>query len=79
METTTTVHPTWEQYGEKYKAVYGAPVTAGEHIVYEMTASWVDSEVSALIALGAGKAFPSYTVMTNDEARELIQANAEQL
>lgn len=79
VDTTTTIHPTWAQYGKKYEAVYGAPVTAGDHTVYEMTASWVDSEVSALIALGASKSFPDYTVMTNEEAREFIKVNSEQL
>ena len=27
VDTTTLVHPTWSQYGEKYKADFGAPVT----------------------------------------------------
>ena len=80
----TTVHPTWEQYGEKYQHLFGAPVAVVvgevEYIVYEIEASWLDSEVSALVALGAGVAAPSYTLMTNPEARAFIQANTpEQL
>jgi len=79
VDTTTLVHPTWAQYGEKYKADFGAPVTVSvsdvEFIVYEITASWKDSEVSALLALGKGKAAPKYTVMTAEEARAFIIEN----
>jgi hypothetical protein len=46
-----------------------------EFIVYEITASWKDSEVSALLALGKGKAAPKYTVMTAEEARAFIIEN----
>lgn len=59
VESTTKVHPTWEQYGEKYKADFGAAVSVSvkdvEFIVYELEASWKDSEISALIALGSKK------------------------
>ena len=27
VETTTTIHPTWSQYGAKYKAEFGAAVS----------------------------------------------------
>ena len=81
VETTTTIHPTWSQYGEKYKAQFGAPVVVSvsdvDYTVYEITASWKDSEVSALLALGKGKAAPKYTVMTAEEARQFIADNAD--
>jgi len=81
VEKTTKVHPTWAQYGEKYKADFGAAVSVSvkdvEYIVYEITASWKDSEVSALLALGKGKAAPKYTVMTAEEARQFIADNAD--
>lgn len=81
VESSNTVHPTWSQYGEKYKADFGAPVTVTkddvDFIVYELTASWKDSEVSALIALGSGQAEPNYTVYTAEEARAFIAANTE--
>ena len=81
VESSNTIHPTWSQYGEKYKADFGAPVsvTVGtkDYIVYELTASWKDSEVSALVSLGSGKAEPNYTVMTAEEARAFIAANQE--
>ena len=79
VDTTTLVHPTWVEYGEKYKADFGAPVSVTkddvEYIVYELTASWKDSEVSALIALGSGLAEPNYTVYTAEEARTFIINN----
>lgn len=81
VESSNTIHPTWNQYGEKYAPQYGAPVTVTkddvDYIVYELTASWKDSEVSALIALGSGQAEPNYTVYTAEEARAFISANAE--
>jgi hypothetical protein len=81
VESTTTIHPTWEQYGEKYKGDFGSPVNVTkddvEYIVYEMEASWQDSEVSALIALGSGQSAPNYTLMTGEEARAFIIANQE--
>ena len=77
IESTQTIHPTWAEYGEKYKAQFGAPVIVGDHIVLEMEASWKDSETSALLELGKGKAAPNYTLMTASEAREFIIANEE--
>ena len=79
VNSMTTIHPTWEQYGEKYKHLFGAPVTVTvsevDYIVYEMEASWLTSEVSALIALGSDLSAPSYTLMTNPEVRAFIQDN----
>jgi hypothetical protein len=81
VESSNKVHPTWKAYGEKYAPQYGAPVSVtvgkAEYIVYELTASWKDSEVSALLALGKGKAEPKYTVFTAEEARAFIIANTE--
>ena len=79
----TIVHPTWAQFGERNQGLFGSPVTVSvsdvEYIVYEMEASWLDSEVSALIALGNGLTQPSYTVYTNAEVRQFIADNAEEL
>ena len=75
IDTTTLVHPTWVQYGEKYKGLFGSPITVGDVTVYEMEASWLEGEVSALLALGSGQAAPNYTVYTNAEARTFIQEN----
>ena len=82
VESSNTVHPSWEAYGEKYAPQYGAPVSVtvgkAEYIVYELTASWKASEVSALLGLGKGKAEPKYTVYTAEEARAFIAANQAQ-
>ena len=81
VDTTTLVHPTWAEYGEKYKADFGAAVSVSvndvEYIVYELEASWKDSEISALIALGSKKAAPKYTLMTASEARTFIADNTD--
>ena len=81
VETTTTIHPTWSQYGEKYKAHFGAAVSVNvgdvEFIVYELEASWQDSETSALVALGSGLSAPNYTLMTASEARSFIADNSD--
>jgi hypothetical protein len=77
--STTTIHPTWEQFGSQYSGLFGSPVSVADVVVYEMEASWLNSEVSALIALGAGQAAPSYTVYTAAEARQFIADNAEPL
>ena len=81
VESTKKVHPTWAQYGEKYKADFGAAVSVSvndvEFIVYELEASWKDSEISALIALGSKKAAPKYTLMNASEARAFIADNSD--
>ena len=81
VESTTKVHPTWAQYGEKYKADFGAAVSVSvkdvEFIVYELEASWKDSEISALIALGSGLSSPNYTLMNTSEARTFIADNSD--
>lgn len=73
--STTTIHPTWEQFGSRYSGQFGSPVSVGDVTVYEMEASWLQSEVSALIALGQGQAAPNYTVYTNAEVRQFIADN----
>lgn len=75
VETTTTIHPTWEQFGSRYSGLFGSPVSVADVVVYEMEASWLDSEVSALIALGNGQSAPNYTVYTNAEVRQFIADN----
>ena len=55
VESTTNNHPTWEQFGERNSGLFGSPVAVADVVVYEIEASWLDSEVSALIALGNGQ------------------------
>lgn len=75
VESSTTIHPTWEQFGSRYSGLFGSPVSVADVVVYEMEASWLDSEVSALIALGNGQSAPNYTVYTNAEVRQFIADN----
>ena len=75
VESTTTIHPTWEQFGSRYSGLFGSPVSVADVVVYEMEASWLDSEVSALLALGEGQSAPNYTVYTNAEVRTFIADN----
>ena len=80
--TTTLVHPTWAAIWRKVQSgfwcgQYRYTISDVDYIVYEITASWKDSEVSALLALGKGKAAPKYTVMTAEEARQFIADNAD--
>ena len=81
VDTTTLVHPTWAEYGEKYKADFGSAVQISvddsDFVIYELELSWKDSEISALIALGSGLTAPSYTLMNATEARQLIADNAD--
>lgn len=77
VESTSTIHPTWAQYGEKYKGQFGAPVIVGDHTLYEIEVSWLDSETSSLVALGAGKSAPDYTLYNATEARAFVIANQE--
>ena len=79
VESTTNNHPTWEQFGIRNKGLFGSPVTVADVVVYEMEASWLDSEVSALIALGDGQPAPNYTVYTNAEVRQFIADNTAEL
>ena len=79
VESTTNNHPTWAQFGSRNKGLFGSPVTVADVVVYEMEASWLDSEVSALIALGDGQPAPNYTVYTNAEVRQFIADNTAEL
>lgn len=61
----------------KFGAVIELDINGSKHFVLEFNASWLSSEVSSLIALGGGLNYPSNTLLTNEEAIELIQANQD--
>jgi hypothetical protein len=67
---------TFEEVGidnrRKFGGVIEIDVNGAKHFVMEFNASWLSSEVSALISLGAGLNYPSNTLLTNKEAIELI-------
>ena len=62
---------TFKEVGEDGKRKFGA--------VVEFNASWLQSEVSALINLGNGLDYPNNTLMTNKEAISLINLHTDDL
>lgn len=74
---------TFEEVGidnrRKFGAVIELDVNGAKHFVMEFNASWLQSEVTALLSLGKGLSYPSNTLLTNEEAIELIKANTNDL
>ena len=74
---------TFKEVGEDGKRKFGSVVelTIDEAKFYmmEFNASWLLSEVSALINLGNGLDYPNNTLMTNKEAVVVIQSNQDEL
>jgi len=56
----------------KFGSVIEIDVNGAKHYVMEFNASWLQSEVTALIALGDVLNYPSNTLLTNSEAISLI-------
>jgi len=73
------ITPTFEQLGERLKQKHGAVIElkVGRRNIYvmELEASWLNSEVSALLELGAGLDYPQNTLLTASEAQALIADN----
>ena len=59
----------------KFGSVVEIKVNGNVYYIMEFNASWLQSEVSALINLGNGLDYPNNTLMTNKEAIELINLN----
>ena len=59
----------------KFGAVIELTINNSKFFIMEFNASWRQSEVSALINLGSGLSYPNNTLLTNEEAMELIKAN----
>ena len=70
---------TFKEVGEDGKRRFGSvveiKVNGSVYYIMEFNASWLQSEVSALINLGNGLDYPNNTLMTNKEAIELINLN----
>ena len=70
---------TFKEVGEDGRRRFGSVVEItiddAKFYIMEFNASWLQSEVSALINLGNGLRFPNNTLMTNKEAIELISLN----
>lgn len=78
-----TIHPTWSELADKNKPLYGEVVTVNvgeeEYKLIELTASWLNGEISALLSLGEGQSAYNYTLMTNAEACSFIADNTPTL
>jgi hypothetical protein len=72
-EETVTHHPTWAEMGARNKRKYGAVLEkkylGKVYHIFEIGASWLNGEVSTLIALGNGKAAPAFTLLEAAEVR----------
>jgi|TARA_R110000851_G_scaffold89062_1_gene194284 hypothetical protein len=70
---------TFKEVGEDGKRKFGSVVELtiddAKFYIMEFNASWLLSEVSALINLGNGLEHPNNTLMTNKEAIALMQDN----
>ena len=79
---TTEITPTFEMLGERLKQKHGAVVKikSGQRNIYvmELEASWLESEVSALLKLGEGLDAPQNTLLTAREAQTLIRSATDQ-
>jgi hypothetical protein len=74
---------TFKEVGEDGKRRFGSVVELtideAKFYIMEFNASWLQSEVSALINLGNGLEFPNNTLMTNKEAISLINLHTDDL
>ena len=70
---------TFKEVGEDGKRRFGSvveiKVNGSVYYIMEFNASWLQSEVSALINLGNDLEYPNNTLMTNKEAISIIQDN----
>ena len=78
-ELVAVLPTTFKEVGEDGKRKFGSVVELtideAKFYIMEFNASWLESEVSALINLGNGLDYPNNTLLTNKEAIELINLN----
>lgn len=74
---------TFAQIGEDNRRKFGVvrefSIDSSKFYILEFEASWLDGEVSSLLNLGVGLTYPNNTLLTNKEARQLIEDNADSL
>ena len=75
----TTFAEVGEDNKRKFGVVIELDISGSKYFIMEFNASWTSGEVSSLIALGDGLNYPSNALLTNEEARELIQSNQNDL
>ena len=73
------LHPTFKELGaynlRKFGAVPKIKVGNANYYILELEVSWKEGEVSALLNLGKGLAYPKNTLMTHSEAFKFIIDN----
>ncbi len=74
---------TYAQMAEDNKFLYGTvvdvEVNGSQYYIVEMTASWLEGEVSYLLNLGEGLSYPSNAILTSSEASQLVADNTQDL
>ena len=82
-ELVAVLPTTFAQIGEDNKRKFGGvvevEVNGNVYYIIEFNASWLQSEVSALLSLGDGLRYPNNTLMTNSEALELINLHTREV
>ena len=71
----TTFKEVGEDGRRKFGAVVELTIDEAKFYIMEFNASWLQSEVSALINLGNDLEYPNNALMTNKEAVTLINLN----
>tara|TARA_R110001632_G_scaffold156932_1_gene275280 strand:+ start:294 stop:605 length:312 start_codon:yes stop_codon:yes gene_type:complete len=68
------INPTWEELGVLLKGVHGGVISCSykgvAFSVYELSASWLKGDFSALVSLGENKVAPNFTLFTSDELKD---------
>ena len=80
-ELVSILPTTFKEVGMDNKRAYGSvielTINDAKYFVMELEASWLNGEVSALIDLGNGLSYPNNTLLTNEEAIDLIRLNTD--
>ena len=75
IDTTTAYHPTWKE--SAFKGKLGAPRVSldGGLIILKGEFSMLTGELTAMIALGNGLAYPNNSILTKTEAQTLANGS----
>jgi hypothetical protein len=74
---------TYAEMAEDSKFLYGQvvdiKVNESQYYIVEMTASWLEGEVSYLLSLGEGLSYPSNAILTSNEVSQLVAEYTQDL
>ena len=75
IDTTTAYHPTWKE--SAFRGKLGAPRVSldGNLIILKGEFSMIEGELTAMIALGSGLAYPNNSILTKTEAQTLANGS----